>query len=103
MSARAWTDHDGEFLRKSAADKASEFGYIEVQDVTTQWGVFAIAGPKSRDVLKAVVKDIDPGTVLLNKRFPWLIARQIELGMGPVNALRVAYTGGLGWELHHPI
>ncbi|HHI70209.1 MAG TPA: aminomethyl transferase family protein, partial [Rhodobacteraceae bacterium] len=27
----------------------------------------------------------------------------IELGMCPVNAIRVAYTGELGWELHHPI
>ena len=23
--------------------------------------------------------------------------------MCPVNAIRVAYTGELGWELHHPI
>ena len=38
-------------LRKAAEDKMDEFGYIEIQDVTTQWGVFAIAGPKSRDVL----------------------------------------------------
>ena len=41
--------------------------------------------------------------MLSNKRFPWLSARQIELGMCPVNAIRVAYTGELGWELHHPI
>ena len=47
-------------------------GYIEIQDVTTQWGVFAIAGPKSRDVLAELVKDADPGKVLGNKRFPWL-------------------------------
>ena len=84
-------------------DKAGEFGYIAVEDVTTQWGVFAIAGPKSRDVLKEVVKDADPGTVLGNKRFPWLSMRDIELGMCPVRAIRVAYTGELGWELHHPI
>jgi len=90
-------------LRKSAEDKAGEFGYIEIQDVTTQWGVFAIAGPKSRDVLNAVIKDADPATALSNKRFPWLSARQIELGMCPVNAIRVAYTGELGWELHHPM
>ncbi len=38
-----------------------------------------------------------------NKRFPWLSAKRIELGMCPVNAIRVAYTGELGWELHHPI
>ena len=29
--------------------------------------------------------------------------REIELGMCPVRAIRVAYTGELGWELHHPI
>ena len=103
VSAGAWTDYDADFLRKSAADKAPEFGYIEIQNVTTQWGVFAIAGPKSRDVLKDVIKDADPDTALSNKRFPWLSARKIELGMCPVNAIRVAYTGELGWELHHPI
>jgi len=103
VSAGAWTEYDADFLRKAAADKMDEFGYIEIQDVTTQWGVFAIAGPRSRDVLKEVIVDADPDTALSNKRFPWLTARQIELGMCPVNAIRVAYTGELGWELHHPM
>ncbi len=103
VSAGAWSEYDADFLRKTAADKADEFGYIEIQDVTTQWGVFAIAGPKSRDVLREVIKDADPASVLSNKRFPWLTARKIELGMCPINAIRVAYTGELGWELHHPI
>ena len=103
VSAGAWTEYDSDFLRKASADKMPEFGYIEIQDVTTQWGVFAIAGPKSRDVLKAVINDADPKTALSNKRFPWLSARKIELGMCPVNAIRVAYTGELGWELHHPM
>lgn len=103
VSAGAWTDYDGDYLRKCAADKAADFGYIEIQNVTTQWGVFAVAGPKSRDLLKEVIKDADPETALSNKRFPWLSARQIELGMCPVNAIRVAYTGELGYELHHPI
>jgi dimethylglycine dehydrogenase len=103
VSAGAWTDYDGDYLRKAVADKEAEFGRIEVQNVTTQWGVFAIAGPKSRDVLKSVINDADPETALSNKRFPWLSARPIELGMCPVNAIRVAYTGELGWELHHPI
>ncbi|SFL62064.1 GcvT family protein [Shimia aestuarii] len=103
VSAGAWTEYDADYLRKAAEDKMEEFGYIEIQDVTTQWGVFAIAGPKTRDVLKEVINDADPATALSNKRFPWLSARQIELGMCPVNAIRVAYTGELGWELHHPI
>jgi len=103
VSAGAWTGYDADYLRKSIEDTEAEFGRIECQDVTTQWGVFAIAGPKSRDVLNAVIKDADPATALSNKRFPWLSAKQIELGMCPVNAIRVAYTGELGWELHHPI
>ncbi len=103
VSAGAWTDYDADFLRKAAEDKMDEFGYIEIQNVTTQWGVFALAGPKSRDLLKKVINDADPETALSNKRFPWLSAKQIELGMCPVNAIRVAYTGELGWELHHPM
>ena len=66
-------------------------------------GALSLNGPKSRDVLNEVIKDPDPATALSNKRFPWLSARQIELGMCPVRAIRVAYTGELGWELHHPI
>ncbi|SIT82695.1 GcvT family protein [Pontibaca methylaminivorans] len=103
ISAGGWAEYDGDFLRKAAQDKAGEFGYIEVQDVTTQWGVFAIAGPKSRDLLRPLLRDADPDSALSNKRFPWLSARNIELGMCPVRAIRVAYTGELGWELHHPI
>ncbi len=103
VSAGAWAAYDADFLRKAAEDKAGEFGYIEIQDVTTQYGVFALAGPKSRDLLKEVIRDADPATALSNKRFPWLSARRIELGMVPVDAIRVAYTGELGWELHHPI
>ncbi|MEP2921526.1 FAD-dependent oxidoreductase [Sulfitobacter sp.] len=103
VSAGAWTAYDSDYLRKAIEDKAPEFGYIECHDVTTQWGVFAIAGPKSRDVLNEVIKDANPDTALSNKRFPWLTMRNIELGMVPVRAIRVAYTGELGWELHHPI
>ena len=103
VSAGAWSAYDADFLRKAVEDREAEFGRIDVQDVTTQWGVFAIAGPRSREVLNRLVRDADPATVLSNKRFPWLSCREIELGMVPVRALRVAYTGELGWELHHPI
>jgi dimethylglycine dehydrogenase len=103
ISAGAWTAYDGDYLRSCAADKRADFGWIDIHDVTTQWGVFAIAGPNSRDVLQALIKDAESETALSNKRFPWLSMRNIELGMCPVRAVRVAYTGELGWELHHPI
>lgn len=103
VSAGAWSEYDGDYLRKAAEDKAAEFGYIEIHDVTTQWGVFAIAGPNSRKVLAKLINDPEPTTALSNKRFAWLSAQDIELKMCPVRAIRVAYTGELGWELHHPI
>ena len=103
VSAGALTDYDADYLRKAAADKTAEFGHIEIQNVTTQYGVFALAGPNSRALLAKIISDANPETALSNKRFPWLSSKQIELGMCPVHAIRVAYTGELGWELHHPI
>ena len=104
VSAGAWTAYDGDYLTKAAEDFMAAGGaYLDIHDVTTQWGVFAIAGPNARAILRDIVKDADPDTVLGNKRFPWLSMRNIELGMCPVRAIRVAYTGELGWELHHPI
>jgi dimethylglycine dehydrogenase len=103
VSAGAWTDYDADYLLKCAEDKMNEFGYIEIHNVTNQWGVFAIAGPKTRDLLYDVINSHDNKLCLSNKNFPWLSTREIELGMCPVKAIRVAYTGELGYELHHPI
>jgi dimethylglycine dehydrogenase len=103
ISAGAWHAYDRDNLLKAVADKEPEFGRIEVEDWTTRFGVFALAGPNSRAILNELVRDADPATVLSNKRFPWLSLRRIELEMCPVVAVRVAYTGELGWELHHPI
>ena len=103
VSAGAWHAYDEDYLYKAIMEEEDRFGRINEEDVTTKYGVFALAGPASRAILKEIVKDADPETVLSNKRFPWLSSRRIELGMCPVNAIRVAYTGELGWELHHPI
>ena len=103
VSAGAWTAYDQDFLMKAVEDKTAEFGPMSLTDVTTKYGVFALAGPRSRDLLAKLIRDPEPATALSNKRFPWLSVRDIELMMCPVTAIRVAYTGELGWELHHPI
>lgn len=105
VSAGGLHAYDQDNLMKAVEDwNAKGSGaWVAVQDVTTQWGVFALAGPNARDILKEVIVDADPETALSNKRFPWLSMRNIELKMCPVKAIRVAYTGELGWELHHPI
>ncbi|SMX23245.1 GcvT family protein [Boseongicola aestuarii] len=103
VSAGAWQAYDSDYLAQAINDTVDRFGPMWLDDCTGQYGVFALAGPKSRDVLKTLVRDADPETALSNKRFPWLSAKRIELGMCPTNAIRVAYTGELGWELHHPM
>ncbi|HHC29598.1 MAG TPA: aminomethyl transferase family protein, partial [Rhodobacterales bacterium] len=103
ISAGAWHAYDRDFLLKAVADTEPEFGRIEVEDWTTRIGVFALAGPNARAIMAEVIRDAEPQTALSNKRFPWLSAKKIELGMCPLTAVRVAYTGELGWELHHPI
>ncbi len=103
ISAGAWAAYDGDYLRRAAQKWEDEYDHVDIHDITNQWGVFVIAGPDSRNVLAEIVRDAEPETVLGNERFPWLTYRDIELGMCPVRALRVSYTGSLGWELHHPI
>ncbi|MEM8787796.1 MAG: FAD-dependent oxidoreductase [Pseudomonadota bacterium] len=103
VSAGAWHAYDQDYLYRAIWDAEDRFGRINEEDVTTQWGAFALAGPKARDVLQSLITDADPDTALSNKRFPWLSAREVELKMCPVRAIRVAYTGELGWELHHPM
>ncbi len=103
ISAGALTSYDQDYLVKNAQDKYEEFGYVEIQDVTSQFGAFAIAGPKSRELLQKIVTALEPENQLSNENFPWLSCKDIELGMIPTLAIRVAYTGELGWELHHPV
>ena len=103
ITAGAAQSYDSDYLMKMAVDRREKFGWIEVQDVTTQTGVFAIAGPKSRDLMRAIVYARKPEDEFTNKAFPWLSARKVDLGMCPTLAVRVAYTGELGWELHHPM
>ncbi len=88
-------DYDWDFLTKSMPRDGS----VIVQDVTTQMGVFVLAGPHARKVLTKLA-DAD----VSNETFPWLTARDIPVGFCPnVRTLRVNFVGSLGWELHHPI
>jgi dimethylglycine dehydrogenase len=71
---------------------------VNVKNVTKDYGVLVLAGPKSRDVLSQITSQN-----LNNNDFPWLKAKEILINKIPVRALRVNYVGELGWELHHPM
>lgn len=103
VTAGAAQAYDYDYLCKEAARGEDRFGRVHVEDETARWGVFAIAGPRSRDLLRRVVHAQNPETEFTNAAFPWLSGRRVELGMCPVRAIRVSYAGELGWELHHPM
>lgn len=71
---------------------------VEIRDVTDDFGVLVLAGPRAREVLSQCT-DAD----LSNGAFRWLTAKEISVaGEAGVRALRVNYVGELGWELHTP-
>ncbi len=94
VSAGAYERHDHDYLQKALPTDGS----VRFERLTTQMGVLVLAGPKAREVLKAVTR-----ADLSHEAFPWLTGQRISIGAAPVDALRVNFIGELGWEIHHPI
>ncbi|KAG1709816.1 Dimethylglycine dehydrogenase, mitochondrial [Nymphon striatum] len=76
---------------------AREWGYdLTIDNVTDDIATLGIAGPKSRDVLaKLTEHDVS------HKAFPFLHCRDIDIAGVKTKAMRISYTGELGWELYH--
>ena len=94
VSAGAFERHDWDYFQKLLPTDGS----VRMQKVTTQYGVFVLAGPRSRELLRKLTD-----TDLSNGAFPWLTGKPISVGAAQARALRVNFVGELGWELHHPI
>jgi dimethylglycine dehydrogenase len=62
---------------------------------TLDWCGFNVAGPKSREMLQRLTN-----ASLATSDFPFMRSKWIELAGITVLALRVSFTGDLGWELH---
>ena len=72
---------------------------VELKNVSEDYGVIMLAGPASRRILAECTD-----TALDNTSFRWLSTQHITVaGVYKVRALRVTYTGELGWELHVPM
>ena len=70
----------------------------ELSDVTDDYSVISVFGPKSRALLSTITEN-DLG----NDAFPFGSVREIRVAGAPVTALRITYVGELGWELHTPV
>ncbi len=95
VGAGASEAYDWDYLTRTLpADRS-----VHLEKITTQHGVFVVAGPKAREVLAPLVDRLD----LSNAGFPWLTGRMATVAMAPARLMRVNYVGELGWEIHHPI
>ena len=82
-------------LLKHAKDKCED---VNITNITDDYGVLVVAGPKSRDVLSQITI-----TDLSNDNFRWLTGQIVTIAGIELRALRVNYVGELGWELHCPM
>jgi len=80
------------WLRRHLGDE-----FVVITDVTAGEAVFAIMGPRSRELLQKV----SPND-FSNAAHPFGSMRNIEIGMGMARAHRVTYVGELGWEIYAP-
>ncbi len=94
LSAAVGEVHDLDMLEKGRLEDEE----VEIGNVTDDFGVLVLTGPRSRDVLGQLT-DADLG----NNAFRWLTAQEIDVAGVPTRALRVSYAGELGWELHVPM
>ena len=68
-----------------------------VTDVTSGWATLHLAGPRSRELLSRLTEED-----LSADAFGFLTAKEIEVARARAWALRVSFTGELGWELSVP-
>jgi sarcosine oxidase subunit alpha len=71
---------------------------VLLTDVCDQWAQFAVAGPRSREVLSAVVD----GRELSNAAFPFMAAGEATIAGVAGRLFRISFSGELAYELAVP-
>ena len=71
---------------------------VLLTDVGDQWAQFALAGPYSREVVAAVVTDLD----LSNQAFPFMAAGAATIAGVAGRVFRISFSGELAYELAVP-
>jgi sarcosine oxidase subunit alpha len=71
---------------------------VMLTDVGDQWAQFALAGPRARDVLAAVVTGLDVSA----QAFPFMGAAPATIADVPGRLFRISFSGELAYELAVP-
>jgi sarcosine oxidase, subunit alpha len=71
---------------------------VWISDVTSQWAVLMLTGPKARAVLERADVSID----LSPQAFPHMTVRAGQIGGAPTRIARVSFTGEMSFEVSVP-
>ena len=72
---------------------------VHLISTTDAWAQFAVAGPKSRDVIAKVVDDLD----MSNEGFPFMACSECTVfGGTPARLFRISFSGELAYEIAVP-
>jgi len=93
VSSAATTVRDADHIRRRIRPDQR----ATLTDVTAQYAVFGVMGPRSRDLLSRLTR-----ADLRDAAFGFGTSREIGLGYATVRATRITYVGELGWELYVP-
>jgi sarcosine oxidase subunit alpha len=69
---------------------------VYLTSVTEQWAVASICGPKSVELVAALVDDLDPDP----EKFPLMSWRDGHIGGVQVRVFRISFTGELSYEIN---
>uniref|UniRef100_A0A3P8ZLK2 Dimethylglycine dehydrogenase, mitochondrial n=1 Tax=Esox lucius TaxID=8010 RepID=A0A3P8ZLK2_ESOLU len=86
--------HDLRWIEREAAEGPYD---VDISNVTDDIGVLGVAGPKTRDVLQKLTQED-----MSDSGFKFLHCKPITLAGIDLRAIRISYTGELGWELYIP-
>ncbi len=73
---------------------------VQMVSVTEQWAQFAVAGPRSRELLERL---FGAGTDLSNAAFPYLACGTFALGPTRARLFRLSFSGELAYEIAVPV
>ncbi len=93
VSSSATTERDQDWIRRNIPAGL----VVGIADVTDDFAVYGVMGPKSRELLSRLTDD-DLG----EDAFTFGSSREISLAGSTVRATRITYVGELGWELYVP-
>ncbi len=71
---------------------------VRIDNTTSRWSAVGLTGPSSR----ALLQDLNDAN-WDRQSFPFMNMREVDIGTVSCRALRVSYSGELGWELHCPV